>query len=53
MYLKQHPYKLKNWDRTVTPSYCDIFPVEINNKIKYKFINHFFPARLLPNNANG
>lgn len=51
MYLKQHPYKLKNWDGT--PPYCDIFPVEINNKIKYKFINRFFPARLLPNNANG
>lgn len=25
-----------------TPPYCDVFPIEINNKMKYKFINYLF-----------
>lgn len=29
------------WD-TVTPPYCDVIPIKINNKLKNKFINFYF-----------
>lgn len=27
-----------------TPSYCDVFSIEINNEIQYNFIIFFFPS---------